>query len=1063
MRTIEQFGRRRILIFLPVAVLALSVAAWAYWSAPSSGSAGGHVGTLAAPSITGATPGAGTVALTWSAVSAPGGGTVSYYVSRDGGAPAGSCPGSSAPATQTSCTDSGLSVGKHSYTVTAVWRSWTARSESASAQVSSGAATHLVLEPATTTPTAGVADDLTITAEDASGNTVTSYSGAKSLTFGGASTIGAFHPTVTAAAGTATAFGTGETIDFSGGVASVSGSANGAMTLYKAETAKITVTDGTLSNGSGTSVTVGPASAASLSLSTPAGVTAGTQFAETLTALDAYGNTASGYGGEPAVTFAGPSSSPSGKAPSYPSKVRFSAGTGSATITLYDAGEGVALSATQGSIAGSSAGFAVSAAGASSLALSTPAGVDAGGAFGETLSALDSYGNVATSYSGSKSVSFSGPSSSPGGKAPSYPATVSFTAGESKPAASITLYDAQTTTLGATQGALKGSSSSFTVAPAGASSFALATPGTQTAGTAFSVSLTAKDEYGNTASGYAGAKTLAFSGPAESPGGEAPKYPASVSFSAGAASAQVTLYDAQTTTLTAKEGAISGTSAGFAVNAKSTTTQFGVAVPSGASAGTAFSATLTAQDEYGNTTSGYSGQHTISFSGPGKSPNGTSPKYPSSSTSFNAGVGDAQITLYDAQTTALKASASGVSGESESFTVAPGSLSSLSATTPATQTAGTPFTLTLTGAKDGYGNTVSGSQPLAFSGPSSSPNGASPTYPSSATFSATGEAKATITLVDAQTTTLKATSGSASATTGSFTVNAGATSALSLAAATTTPTAGSADSLTITATDADGNTATGYNGAKSLTFGGAKASGSNGPTVTNSSGTAVAFGQPTAISFSSGIAKASGSSNGVMKLYALETAHVTVSDGTYGNGAGLAVSVEGAKIAALSLVNGNFGFSSKGKIEAGDSFVVEFSDPIAVSSMCSLWSGNTSNHSLTGNGEVTVTVTNGSGSGDDTLSVSASKCTLHLGTIDLGSGSYVSGGNVTFSGNGSNASTVEYNATSHTLEVGLGSQGGSGKTAQVSSSAATLTPEASLTDEFGNTFAPFTTAVTAQF
>jgi hypothetical protein len=86
------------------------------------------VGTLARPTISGAVAGPSTVALSWSAVTPPGTGTVSYYVSRDGGAPAGDCPSSSSTSTVTTCTDSNLSLGVHHYTVTAVWRSWTATS-----------------------------------------------------------------------------------------------------------------------------------------------------------------------------------------------------------------------------------------------------------------------------------------------------------------------------------------------------------------------------------------------------------------------------------------------------------------------------------------------------------------------------------------------------------------------------------------------------------------------------------------------------------------------------------------------------------------------------------------------------------------------------------------------------------------------------------------------------------------------------------------------------------------------------------------------------------------------
>ncbi len=1058
MRAITQLGRRgRTLLVLSIAALAASTAAWAYWSAPSSGSAAGRIDALAAPSITGATPGGGSVALSWSAVAAPAGGTVRYYVSRDGATAAGNCPSAAATGAQTSCTDEGVGVGLHTYTVTAVWRSWTAKSAGASAHVTSGAATHLVLSASTTTPSAGASDNLTITAEDAQGNTVASYAGAKSLTFSGAGAIGSHHPTVSDSAGVARELGAAESIDFNAGVATVTAGQNGAMTLYKAETASVKVSDGAIGNGGGTAISVAPASAAAFSVPTPSTQTAGGAFGVTLTALDAYGNVATSYGGKPSVSFGGPASSPSGKAPAYPSSVEFKSGEGKASIALYDAAESVTLTATQGSVTGTSAGFTVSAAAANSLTPASPGAQTAGKAFELALTAKDEYGNVATSYSGSKSVSFSGPSSSPGGKAPSYPSSVNFTAGEGK-ASTVTLYDAQTTTLTATQSPLKGTSPSFTVAAAPASSFNVPTPATQTAGGAFGVTLTAKDEFGNIATGYEGSKAIAFGGPGESPGGKAPSYPPSIEFKAGVGTGSIALYDAQTTTLTATQGAVTGTSGSFIVNSSSTTT-FGVSVPSEIVAGKEFSTTLTAQDKYGNPTGGFTGKQAVTFGGPSNSPSNKAPVY-ETSLFFSSGKATARTTLYDAQTTALTAKSGEVVGTSESFAVATGAPVSFTAANPGPQTAGTAFAVTITGAKDAYGNSVSGSQPLGFSGPANAPDGAAPTYAPSATFAA-GQTQATVTLVDAQTTSLKVTSGSASSTTTSFVVGAGGPKALSLAAATTTPIAGSPDNLTITAVDAFGNTAAGYSGNKSLTFSGPKAGTS--PTVSNASGTPVAFGSPTTIAFASGVAKVTGSSNGVMKLYAAEAVQVVVAEGELKNGTGLAVTVEGAKLAALTLSNHNFGFSAKGKIEAGDSFAVQFGEPIAVNTMCSLWSGNTSNHSLTANNEVTVTLADGSGSSDDTLSVSASRCTFHLGTIDLGSNAYVSGGNATFSGNGSNSSTVEYDASTEMLEVELGGKGGSGTVKQVGSSAATLTPDANLTDEYGNAFAPFTTSTTTQF
>ncbi len=126
-------GRRgRILMLLLVAVLGATTAAWAFWSQPGKGSAVGHVGALPAASLSSAAGGAESATLGWSAVTAPGSGAVKYYVSRDGEAASGTCPTAASPSTVTSCTDTGVPAGKHSYTVTAVWRSWTATSGSKS-------------------------------------------------------------------------------------------------------------------------------------------------------------------------------------------------------------------------------------------------------------------------------------------------------------------------------------------------------------------------------------------------------------------------------------------------------------------------------------------------------------------------------------------------------------------------------------------------------------------------------------------------------------------------------------------------------------------------------------------------------------------------------------------------------------------------------------------------------------------------------------------------------------------------------------------------------------------
>ena len=433
-------------------------------------------------------------------------------------------------------------------------------SQSVSITVAPAAAsTFTVQTPAS--PTAGSSFNETVTALDAYGNTATSYTGAQSLSFSGpASSPGANAPSYPAS------------VTFTGGAGTAT------ITLYDAQTTVLAATQGTVTGSSG-AFTVSPAAASTFSMPTPSTKTAGTAFNETLTAVDSYGNTSTSYAGTKNVTFGGPASSPNANAPAYPVNVTFTAGAGTASITLYDA-QTTTLGASQGSISGVTGSFTVAAASAATFSMPTPSTKTAGTAFNETLTALDAYGNTATGYAGAKSVTFSGPASSPGSNAPSYPATVTFSSGAGT--ASITLYDAQSTTLSASQGSIPGATGSFTVAPASAATFSMPTPSTKAAGTAFNETLTARDAYGNTATGYTGAQTVTFTGPATSPGANAPSYPATVTFASGAGTASITLYDAQSTTLTATQATVTGSSGSFTVTALAATQIAFTTQPSGA-------------------------------------------------------------------------------------------------------------------------------------------------------------------------------------------------------------------------------------------------------------------------------------------------------------------------------------------------------------------------------------------------------------------------------------------------------------------------------------------------
>ena len=599
-------------------VVALSLpapGAVAYWSNAGEVNASANLATLSAPTISGAAPGAGTVALTWSAVTPPAGGTVEYYVTRDGGAPSGGCPSSGSPSTATSCTDTGVSVGAHEYTVTAVWRTWTATSTAKSVTVTFGPATHFQIGAASTTPTAGETDNLTITAKDASNNTVTTYAGAKTLTF----SEPASSPS-------------GKAPSYPATVTFTTGAGPAAIKLYDAQTTTVKATEGTL-EGTSPSLTVKAAATKKLTVPTPSEQEAGIAFNVTLTATDEYGNLTTSYTGAKTLTWSGPASSPSGQAPEYPTtatSVTFTEGVGTASqVTLYDA-QNTTLKAKEGTIEGTSGSFTVKAGPAGGFSVPAQSERTAGTAFNVTVTALDAWHNIAKSYVGAKTLLWSGPASSPSGQAPSYPATVTFTAGVSA-ASSIKLYDAQSTTLKATEGAIEGATGTFTVKAAATKKFSVPAPSEQEAGVAFNVTLTATDEWGNLATSYAGSKTLAFSEPSSSPSGQAPEYPASattVTFTEGVGIASLLkLYDAQSTTLKVKEGAaVVGTSGSFTVKA-STAERFAWAHPAvtaGSIEGTClftctttsikngkkFTAHASVTDKYGNIVSNIGGATT---------------------------------------------------------------------------------------------------------------------------------------------------------------------------------------------------------------------------------------------------------------------------------------------------------------------------------------------------------------------------------------------------------------------------------------------------------------------
>ena len=588
----------------------------------------------------------------------------------------------------------------------------------------------------------------------------------------------------------------------------------------------LVASDGTLTPGTSNQFNIVTAALTSLKVvpatNTP---TAGTAFNVTITELDQSGFPFPGPpNGNQTITFSGPSNSPNGTTPLYTNPVNFSGGIGTTSITLYDAQTTTLTAQLGSSVTGTSGNITVSPLTTPvSFTVANPGTQTAGTQFSETITAADQYGNAASGYTGNHTLTFTGPSNAPNGKPPSYPAQVNFAAGVGT--ANITLYAAQaSTTLRATATgpSLTGTSTAFTVNPGAPGSFSVTNPGTQTAGTPFSVTITATDPYGNAAGNYTGPQTLGFTGPSNSPNGTQPVYPVSVNFTNGVGTASgITLYDAQTTSLTVSQNGANGNSGNFTVNGTGTIGAFVLSNIGTQTAGTAFNVTITATDQYGNAATGYTnGNHTLTFTGPSNSPNGHVPTYPAQ-VSFTGGVGTANITLYDAQTTTLTASATGPSltGTSNSFTVNGKAASAFSITNPGTQTAGTQFNLTIT-AVDAYGNTNVGYQPpffstIALSGPINAPDGTAPNYQGNQCFFncfTNGVLTVQATLYDAQTTTITASVNGLTGTSTSFTVNPGGAVDFNVSGYPSPSTAGAAHSVTVTADDAYDNPATGYTG-----------------------------------------------------------------------------------------------------------------------------------------------------------------------------------------------------------------------------------------------------------
>jgi hypothetical protein len=579
--------------------------------------------------------------------------------------------------------------------------------------VLTGAATRLVIT-GSGSQTAGASQNLTITAKDASGNTDLTYAGSKNLTLSGAISSGnpVTAPTVKNSSGTAIAFGSATAINFSSGVATVSGGNNGVMTLYKAESATISATDGSISSSGSDrlSVTVSAGTASKLVITGSGSQTAGASQNLTTTAEDAYGNTATTYTGSKNLTLSGANSSgnpvtaptvknSSGTAVAFGSATAITFGSGVATVsggnngvmTLYKA-ESATISVTDGSISSSGSdrlSVTVSAGTANKLAFTMqPGGGTGGTAWSQqpVVTVQDQYGNTVTTDTSTVTVAIQN-NAGPGGTLSGTltKAAVSGVADFSLNASKLSINKIGTGyTLRATDGSLTFiDSSGFNITVGAAAKLAFTTqPGGGTGGTAWSQQpvVTVQDAGGNTVTTDTSTVTVAIqnnAGPGGVLSGTLTKAAVSgvADFSLNASKLSIDKIGTGYT-LRATDGSLTFIdSSGFNITVGAANAYRITANTTTPGAGASDQLTITLVDAGANTVTTFSGDKTLTFSGLATAGDGTYPTVTdkngaavnlgtSEATTFASGVsssanGAAVLTAYKAQTATLNVLDSG--------------------------------------------------------------------------------------------------------------------------------------------------------------------------------------------------------------------------------------------------------------------------------------------------------------------------------------------------------------------------------------------------------------------
>ncbi|MEZ0240066.1 MAG: hypothetical protein ACAH65_04645, partial [Chloroflexota bacterium] len=394
----------------------------------------------------------------------------------------------------------------------------------------------------------------TISAFDQFDNPKTDYSGGTLSGLDTSPGCSGCAPTLTA---TAPSYGTLTWID---------GIATPSVTAYAADaTSSITITDGSVFETTSDFDVDHAATLGGFTFETVATTsTAGEEFDVTVKAYDPYGNvkvdqasgTLSGLNSSPGCTVCDPTIVVAN--PDYGDPLDWTAldGTGSTSVTAYEADDTASLTISDGTVA-NTATFDEGPAALGGFSIDTISDAVAGADITVTVRAYDLYGNAKTDYSGTSSLS--GLSSSPGcancnpailASSPDY-GTLVWLNGVGT--ATVHAYKTGTSSLSYSDGGFSATSNSFNVTPAAIGGFTIDTITDQTASaTGFTVTANAFDLFGNAKTDYTTGATLSGTlGTSPlcstcSSGGTAATYGDPISWLNGVGTATVKAYKAET-------------------------------------------------------------------------------------------------------------------------------------------------------------------------------------------------------------------------------------------------------------------------------------------------------------------------------------------------------------------------------------------------------------------------------------------------------------------------------------------------------------------------------------